>query len=109
MPGVVDICGHSGGLEASIADRIASNGSIIHQSESIPSHPLGIKPLGNQYLSNGPNSRASLGLWGALPDETIMLILEHFDELSLLGLGSTCKFLYAFCYADELWKALFLS
>lgn len=64
--------------------------------------------MGNQYLAQGPNARRSIGTWASLPDEIIALVLEDFDRQSLLNLGSTCKFLYAFCHAEELWKALYL-
>jgi hypothetical protein len=70
---------------------------------------LGVKPSGNRYLSDGPNAKANSGTWGFLPDEMLMLILEQLDATSLLSLGSSCKFLFAFCHADELWKALFLQ
>lgn len=78
-------------------------------NDSIPSHPLGVKPLGNQYLSDGPNAKASIGVWACLPDEVLMTVLEYFDKSCLFSLGSTCKFLYAFCHSEELWKALFLQ
>ncbi|POR32048.1 F-box protein [Tolypocladium paradoxum] len=79
------------------------------RSAPIPSHPLGVKPLGNRYLSTGPNARASVGTWAILPDEMLTVVLEHFDKSDLLSLGATCKFLYAFCHPDELWKSLFLA
>ncbi|KAH7170630.1 hypothetical protein EDB81DRAFT_876656 [Dactylonectria macrodidyma] len=75
---------------------------------SIPLHPLGLKPLGNQYISTGRNARGSIGVWNMLPDEVMMLLLEHFESPELFTLGHTCKFLYAFCHSDELWKPLFL-
>ncbi|KAI1143455.1 Clavaminate synthase-like protein [Hypoxylon sp. FL0543] len=78
-------------------------------SDSIPVHPMGIKPLGNQYLVSGPTARQSLGLFGQLPDEVILQILEYLDIPSLKNLGFTCRFLYAFCQLDELWKALFIE
>lgn len=80
----------------------------VMQSGSIPSHPLGVKPLGNQYLSDGPKARRNIGSWQSLPDEILMVVLEHFEKPDLLNLGHTCKFLYALCHSDELWKALFL-
>lgn len=78
-------------------------------ADSIPSHPLRVKPLGNRYLSHGPNARASVGAWSALPDEVLLLVLELFESSELRRLGSTCKFLYAFCHLEELWKAVFLQ
>ncbi|KAG6196088.1 hypothetical protein E4U10_001287 [Claviceps purpurea] len=80
----------------------------VPQGDSIPTHALGVKPLGNCFLSECPNAKINSGTWGALPDEMVMLVLEQMDVRSLLSLGSTCKFLYAFCHSDELWKALFL-
>ncbi|KAK5990361.1 F-box protein JMJ22 [Cladobotryum mycophilum] len=81
----------------------------MQQSDSIPTHPLGVKPLGNQYLSDGPIARRSIGTWAVLPDEMLNVILEQFDKDAILKLGSTCKFFYAFCHSDELWKSLYLQ
>ncbi|KAJ2904714.1 hypothetical protein MKZ38_007332 [Zalerion maritima] len=78
-------------------------------SESIPTHPLGIKPLGNLYLSQTPNARRNAGSLQALPDELLMPMFEFLDKTTLLRLSSTCKFLHAFCRSDELWKPLFIK
>lgn len=86
----------------------SSDSTSVSHSDSIPTHPLGVKPLGNQYLAKGPNARRSTGSWTCLPDEILALVLEGFDKQSLLNLGSACKFLYAFCHSEELWKALYL-
>ena len=81
----------------------------VHEaSDFIPTHPLGLKPLGNQYLAEGPNARRNIGTWAALPEEMLALVLEGFDQNSLLKLGSTCKYMYAFCHSEELWKAVYL-
>lgn len=88
--------------------KTITNNGISH-SDSIPSHPLGVKPLGNLYLFEGHNARRSIGTWDTLPDEMLTVILEHFDKSSLLRIGHTCKFFYAFCHSEELWKALFLQ
>ncbi|KJZ73609.1 hypothetical protein HIM_06942 [Hirsutella minnesotensis 3608] len=85
---------------------LQSNGSA--NADSIPLHPLRVKPLGNRYLSRGPHARANVGAWQQLPDEVLMAVLELLDQNVLLRLGATCKFLYAFCHAEELWKALYL-
>lgn len=79
------------------------------QHDSIPTHPLGVKPLGNRFLSDGPDARNGLGAWAALPDEVLMVVLEHFDQSAILRLGSTCRFLYAVCHSEEIWKPLFLQ
>jgi hypothetical protein len=78
-------------------------------SDSIPSHPLGVKPLGNQYLSDGPSARQSVGTWGSLPDEMVMIVMEHLDRTSLFNLGHTCKFFFAFAHSEDLWKTIFLQ
>lgn len=78
-------------------------------AESIPLHPLRVKPLGNRYLFNGPDARASVGSWKALPDETLMRVMELVGARELLCLGSTCSFLYAFFHSEELWKGVFLQ
>lgn len=90
---------------------VPNNGSLVESSstDSIPVHPLGVKPLGNQYFVPGPSARQALGSIGYLPDEMILHLLEYFEEESLRRLGSTCRFLYAFCHLDELWKTLFLE
>ncbi|KAJ0355152.1 hypothetical protein COL154_000744 [Colletotrichum chrysophilum] len=81
----------------------------VMTSESIPTHPLGVKPLGNQYLSDRPNARKHIGVFTTFPDEALMILLEYLDQSNLRNLGYTSKFLYAFCQSDELWKALFLD
>lgn len=75
----------------------------------IPSHPLGVKPLGNQYLSSAVNARGSIGRLQVLPDEVLAQLFEYFGQQSLRKLGYTCRFLFAFCHADDLWKTLFLE
>ncbi|KAI0416930.1 hypothetical protein F5X98DRAFT_342514 [Xylaria grammica] len=77
--------------------------------DSIPIHPMGIKPLGNLFFANTPNARRYTGIVGQLPDEMILHLLEYLDVTSLRKLASTCRFLYAFGQLDELWKALFLE
>lgn len=75
----------------------------------VPVHPLGVKPLGNQYLSSTVNARRALGQLQTLPDEVLSQLLEYFDQQSLRKLGYTCRFLFAFCHSDEFWKPLFLE
>ncbi|KAK1711086.1 F-box domain-containing protein [Colletotrichum lupini] len=83
--------------------------NAVTSTESIPTHPLGVKPLGNQYLSDRPNARKHIGYLKILPDEALMLLLEYLDEDRLRKLGYTSRFLYAFCRSDDLWKTLFLQ
>jgi hypothetical protein len=76
---------------------------------SVPLHPLGVKPLGNRYLSTVRDARECIGPVGALPDEVLTILLEYLDYESVRLLGYTCKFLLALCSSEELWKALFLE
>lgn len=94
----------SNGLPKSDESTTIQNDEV----DFIPTHPLGVKPLGNQYLAKGPNARRSIGTWDKLPDEVLMLILEYFDKSQLRQLSHTCKLFYAFCHSEELWKAIFL-
>ncbi|CAK7238229.1 hypothetical protein SEUCBS140593_010455 [Sporothrix eucalyptigena] len=75
----------------------------------LPPHPLGIKPLGNKYLDQGTDAKTAAGLFQALPDELLMHFVETLDMDSVRALGSTCRFFYAFCTYDELWKGLALE
>jgi hypothetical protein len=75
----------------------------------IPSHPLGVRPLGNRLLHGPISAREHTGQWQVLPDEVLETILEFLDSRDLRFLGYTCKYLYAFCHEDERWKNLFLQ
>ena len=83
--------------------------SDLSVESSIPSHPLGIKPLGNRYLYDGPVARKSIGSLQGLPDEMLAQLLEFLDQRSVRLLGYTCRFLYAFSLSDDTWKTLFLE
>lgn len=76
---------------------------------SIPPHPLGVKPLGNKYFSEGEDARKFLGALQVLPDEMLMHLLEFLDKRALRLLGYTCRFLFACCVFDEIWKTIFLE
>lgn len=76
---------------------------------SVPPHPLGIKPLGNKYFSSGEDARKSMGVLQLLPDEMLMQLLEYMDKPTLRRLGYTCRFLFACCTSDDIWKAIFLE
>jgi len=84
--------------------------SLEHQESavSVPHHPLGVRPSGNQYTAS-ENARYAIGPFQIVPDEILAILLEYFESSSLLVLGSTCKFLYAFCRSDDLWKSLFIE
>ncbi len=105
----INRCDAGGGAlwdNESNGDEMLDTGTV---SDSIPCHPLGVKPLGNLFFASGSNARQSLGNFGRLPDEMILHFLEYLQPDSLQFLGTTCRFLYAFCHLDELWKPLFLE
>ncbi len=76
--------------------------------QSVPPHPLGVKPSGNEYTAT-EIARRAIGTFQILLDEVLMILLEYLDSRLLRLLGSTCKALYAFCCSDDLWKALFIG
>ncbi|KAK4186162.1 hypothetical protein QBC35DRAFT_283276 [Podospora australis] len=76
---------------------------------AVPLHPLGVKPLGNKYFSNGNDARKYMGTLQGLPDEMLIQLLEYLDQRTLRLFGYTCKFLFACCMADDIWKSVFLE
>ena len=75
---------------------------------TISRHPLDVKPLGNAYMSPADLRRAS-GLFYKLSEELLMYLLDYMDAPALVTLGTTCKAMYAFSRADELWRALYIQ
>jgi hypothetical protein len=96
----------SGG--AQVLESLGFEGQSAESSQSIPHHLLGVKPSGNQYTSLY-NSKAFAGSFQLFPDDILAIFLEYLDSSTLRCLGSTCKFLYAFCRSDDLWKSLFIE
>jgi hypothetical protein len=104
-------------FEANTNGNSGTNGPAYYQEihgvatdgPAVPLHPLGLKPLGNLYLASGPNARNSIGTFQVLPDETMALLLDYFDQRTVRQLGYTCKFLFALCSSDDIWKGLFLE
>jgi hypothetical protein len=95
----------SGGFESlSVPEMVVAEESPT----SIPHHPLGVKPSGNQYTATS-NAKRLIGPFQILPDEILAIFLEYLDSSQLRLLGSTCKFLHACCTSDDLWKALFIE
>lgn len=97
-------------VAATLEEAALEDGSKEEEesSISIPIHPLGLKPLGNIYTATS-NARHGLSYFQILPDEVVAVLLEYFDFKQLQMLSSTCKFFYAFCRSEELWKTLFLE
>ena len=74
----------------------------------IPCHPLGIKPLGNLYMSRR-NITEAAGLFYSIPDDLLLQILEFLEPLPLLQLGATCKALWAFSRHEDLWRIQYVK
>lgn len=89
-------------------EPLVDSTEVEESSALIPPHPLGVKPAGNQYTAT-ENSRYGIGPVQILPDEILAILLEHFDAPTLVALGATSKFFYAFCRSDDLWKILFIE
>ena len=78
---------------------------IGDDSVSVPCHPIGVKPTGNAYNAT-ENFKSATGFFVALPDESIIQVLECLDGSSLHKIGCTCKAMYAFSRLEDLWKTL---
>lgn len=96
-------------LTHSMADQANLGNDDSSGTSAIPPHPLGVKPLGNKYFSSGKDARKSLGTLQVLPDEMLMQLLEFLDVRTLRRLGYSCRFLFACCMSDDVWKTLFLE
>ncbi|KAK0731596.1 Clavaminate synthase-like protein [Lasiosphaeris hirsuta] len=89
--------------------QMTDDQDVLSIGSSIPTHPLGIKPLGNKYFASGKDARRSLGTLQVLPDEMLMQLLEYLGQRTLRLLGYSCRFLFASCISDDLWKSIFLE
>jgi hypothetical protein len=90
-------------------DSLSSDGQdgVSKPELAFKAHPVGVKPGGNS-LAASENSASNMGLFGELPDETILVLLEWLDSKSLLRVGASCRGLYAYSTYDQLWKDLFI-
>lgn len=75
---------------------------------ALPRHLLDVKPSGNAFDAKS-NRRSASGLFSLFPDELLNQVMEALDAQSLLGLGATCKALYAFAMVEDLWKSLLIE
>ena len=85
---------------------------IRFSSELAIPHPLGVKPMGNLFMS--PNLKESfekksksLGFFSFLSEDIFIDILSYLPESDLVSLGSTSQYMHAYSSFDELWKELF--
>ncbi|PWY97409.1 Clavaminate synthase-like protein [Testicularia cyperi] len=74
-------------------------------------HPLGIKPLGNAYVSDRNDRNATLGLFARFDDEFLLAFLALFthEPETLATLERVSRGLYAFVNAtNSIWRDAFL-
>lgn len=81
---------------------------VEEQVVTVASHPLGIKPSSNAYMAQ-KNIRTAIGKLYSLPDDLIVQVLELLDASSLIDIGITCKFFFAFSRLEEIWKNLCIA
>jgi F-box domain len=74
-------------------------------------HPLGVQPLGNKLLGQGPQCcrSAGLGALAVLSDELLLHVLQHLSPDTLARLCTASRSTYAYCALDELWRAATLE
>lgn len=77
-------------------------------SDVVIRHPLGVRPSGNAFTST-VDLKHACGGFALLPDELLVLLLEHLEAVELLRLGGTCRALHAFTRSEELWRSLFVE
>ena len=90
-------------------DSLSSNGDKDSRDADLAfnAHPLGVKPGGNALAAQA-TAWVKMGVFGGLPDEIILELLEWLDGKSLLNVGASCRGLYAYTTFDQLWKDLFI-
>ncbi|MCJ1243074.1 hypothetical protein MMC30_000271 [Trapelia coarctata] len=93
--------------ELELATQAAASQAATNDSVTVPIHPLGVRPAGNAYTAT-ENFKSAAGSFSYLPDELLVYILEFLDAKALVGLGSTCRALYAFSRLEDLWKTFFI-
>jgi len=104
--------GYTKGLEARFGVSVVESRNdppFEESADTVPPHPLGLKPSGNQYTATHNSKRCVGPAFNILPDEVLAILLEYLGPKDLLALGSCCKFMYAFCRSEDLWKALFIE
>ncbi|TKY91035.1 hypothetical protein EX895_001034 [Sporisorium graminicola] len=98
-----------GSAEASSSyARVQSRSSSRHTQ--VP-HPLGIKPLGNAFLSDRNDRSSSLGLFARFEDDFLLSFLSTFadDPATLVKLEAVSHGLYTFINAtNSIWREAFL-
>lgn len=72
-------------------------------------HPLGVKPLGNALFDNNNPRGKSLGYFAVFDDQLLTLVLSKLGPFAMSKLSRISKYLYAFCYHDEIWREFVIA
>mmetsp|Transcript_45759 Transcript_45759/g.118263 ORF Transcript_45759/g.118263 Transcript_45759/m.118263 type:complete len:485 (-) Transcript_45759:125-1579(-) len=95
------------------SDAVASFDSTLQLTRG--SHPRGITPLGNLWLSDEKRKQfvvdrmLSLGRFAYFPDELLGEVLSYLDAAELATLCCTSKYFYIFGTQEDFWRPLVLS
>ncbi|SJX60865.1 uncharacterized protein SRS1_12092 [Sporisorium reilianum f. sp. reilianum] len=98
-----------GSAEASSCNARAQSRSSSRHTQ-VP-HPLGIKPLGNAFLSDRNDRSSSLGLFARFQDDFLLSFLSTFADhpATLVKLETVSHGLYTFINAtNSIWREAFL-
>ena len=73
---------------------------------AVGTHPLGVQPIGNALLDDGPPRRpVELGAFRVFDDEFLLqLLTEYVDAKSVARLGATSRTFYALASAPQIWR-----
>ena len=100
-----------GNKRARIGSAEPSTRIHSHNKHTQVPHPLGIKPLGNAFLSDRNDRTSSLGHFARLEDEFFLSFLSSFadDPATLVKLESVSHGFYTFINAtNSIWREAFL-
>ena len=97
---------HSNPQESYYINEVATDPEV--PVVGILPHPLGVRPSGNALYAT-EDARYQAGLFGRIPDELMLTLLEWLDEDALMRLGSTCRALYGYSTYDGLWRDLWVA
>lgn len=93
--------------------HLATPRTITSFHQTVPKHPLGIKPSTNIILADESDleqiGNSAGSLFKKLPDDIILNILGLLSKIDLQNCSKVSKFWYAYTSFDELWRNLYTS
>ena len=76
---------------------------------TVERHPLNVRPLGDQLLSEAPDLRPRLGLIAMLPDEILLRILGEVGGSSLCACACTSMAMRVLASSEDVWRTCCLE